>query len=651
MSAAFTQAWLIPIIPLLSFLLIGLRLIPGGRKAGAYLGTTSIAISALLACRVAIAYNGLSADAAGSFVGCSIDWLQYQPGLTATMGVLVDPISVLLLLVVTIVSLLVHIYSIGYMDDDPGINRYFAYLSLFTFSMLGLVVAPNIIQMFVFWELVGVSSFLLIGFYYQRPDAMAASKKAFIVTRFADLFFIVGILLLGFHGFQLFQGAGLAGSFGAGAQPFDFAVLNHPSVTAALVQTPAWGGFNVLTLALLLIFIGAAGKSAMFPLHVWLPDAMAGPTPVSALIHAATMVVAGVYLVARMFPAYAAAPLVLGVVGGIGAFTCLFAAVIACTQSDIKRVLAFSTLSQLGYMMFALGVASLEHPDGFSASMFHLFTHAFFKALLFLGAGSVIHAVHSNEIWEMGGLRKKMPVTHATFLIATIAIAGVWPLAGFWSKDAILLAAYDSHHMLIFATGLLVAGLTAFYMFRLYIVTFLDDNRTPGAEHAHESCKPMLIPLCVLAVLSVIAGFFPIPDFVSIASVPGEHHSSAHTLVALLSTLAAGLGIAAAFALYRQEERAAKLAQSLGGVYTLVQQKFYVDSVYTALVAFIFNYISRPFAWFDRHVVDRSMDLVADITRGIGKRCNQAQSGQVQSYGLWVLNGAVLFLLYFYLVR
>ena len=361
-------------------------------------------------------------------------------------------------------------------------------------SMLGLVVATNIFQMYIFWELVGVSSYLLIGFYYKKKEAVAASKKAFIVTRFADLGFLVGILIYGFY----------TGSFS----------FTPDSAVMGAART-------MLPLALGLMFIGGAGKSAMFPLHIWLPDAMEGPTPVSALIHAATMVVAGVYLVARMFPLFIGyAPEVLHVTAYVGAFTALYAAVVACVQSDIKRVLAFSTISQIGFMIVALGVCTSADPHegglGYMASMFHLFTHAMFKALLFLGAGCIIHAVHSNEMSAMGGLRKYMPVTHVTFLVACLAIAGIWPLSGFFSKDEILAACF-SFSPVMGGIMTFIAGLTAFYMFRLYYCIFWGkENKELHAEHTpHEAPKSMTFPLIFLAVVTLAAGFIPFGRFVS----------------------------------------------------------------------------------------------------------------------------------------
>ncbi|QEG01974.1 NADH-quinone oxidoreductase subunit L [Stieleria maiorica] len=653
----FENAWMIPALPLISIVLIVMFARGENRAVAGIIGSAAIGLAFLLTCWLGVSYLRWAGQGAGA-VTWSIEWLRYQDHLVVSLGTLIDPISLLLLVVVTSVSLLVHVYSLGYMADDEGFARYYVFLSLFTFSMLGLVLAPNLVQMYVFWELVGVSSFLLIGFYYTLPEAIAASKKAFIVTRFADLFFLAGILVLGFYVHQFVVAGQSGGETAAQTQALDFATINADGVLLALKGQPGILGADLLTVAMLLVFVGAAGKSAMFPLHVWLPDAMAGPTPVSALIHAATMVVAGVYLVARMFPGFAASEDALRVVAAVGCFTCLFAAVIACTQTDIKRVLAFSTLSQIGYMTLALGVASAEHPAGFGAAMFHLYTHAFFKALLFLGAGSVIHAVHSNEVTDMGGLRKSMPWTHGTFLAATLAIAGVPPLAGFFSKDEILGAAWDGHHSLVFGVGVFVASLTAFYMFRLYILTFLGGCRSGAAERAHESPAVMTIPLVVLSVMSLCGGLVGVSQFV----LPGvELH--AHLAVMGISVAAAAVGIGAAFWLYGgqlyggwlygggQTNHAETIARSLGGVYRLVKNKFYIDEVYLFLTRMIFRFVAAPAAWFDRHVVDGAMNLSAGVVRWFAVRMNGFQTGQVQTYGIWMINGTILVVVFLWLVQ
>jgi NADH-quinone oxidoreductase subunit L len=393
---------------------------------------------------------------------------------------------------------------------------------------------------------------------------------------------------------------------------------------------------------MILVFIGAAGKSAMFPLHIWLPDAMEGPTPVSALIHAATMVVAGIYLVARLFVAFAVSGTALLVAAYVGAFTCLFAAVIACTQNDIKRVLAFSTLSQLGYMMFALGVSTMDNPLGYTASLFHLFTHAFFKALLFLGAGAIIHAVHTNDIWGMGGLARRMPITHATFLVATLAIAGVPPLAGFFSKDLILAAALENHHTVIFAIGLLVAGITAFYMFRIYFVTFWGKARSASANHAHEAPTVMLVPLLVLAPCSVVAGFVPMGQFISVGEHVAEHHASA--LIPVLAVVVGLIGIALAWFIYHGDTHRAQLVvNKLGRIYKVIYAKFYIDEIYLFVThRIIFPLIATPIAWFDRHIVDGGVNLTANLTRLGGVILSRLQTGQMQTYGVWLVNGAIV---------
>jgi NADH-quinone oxidoreductase subunit L len=651
---ALKNAWLVPAIPFVSFAVVGLLIRPISKKAAGIVATAAIFASAIFACMLAWEYYRLYPPGAAhpAIVPWSMKWLAYQPGLTVNVGVLVDPISVLLMVVVTVVSALVHLYSIGYMHGDEGYGRFFTFLNLFTFSMLGLVVAPNIVQLYVCWELVGVTSFLLIGYYYQRPSAVAASKKAFIVTRFADMGFLIGILILGYYGYSFFGdlrgviAPQVAASGAADLEAFDFAYLTHPDFLARLASPGvAIAGVSALTISMLLVFMGAAGKSAMFPLHIWLPDAMEGPTPVSALIHAATMVVAGVYLVARLMPAFAASGDALLVVAYIGALTCLFAAVIGITQDDIKRVLAFSTLSQIGYMMLALGVTTMSHPLGYTAGMFHLFTHAFFKALLFLAAGAVIHAVHSNEIWDMGGLARKMPVTHATFLAATLAIAGIFPLAGFFSKDEILASALGSHFYGIFAVALLVAGMTAFYMFRIYFVAFWGSARSHHAEDAHEAPAVMWVPLAVLALGSVVAGFVPMAEFVAIGE-PLEHEGIDFA-IAIPATLVALAGIGLAWFFYAGDTRRADRAvEVLGAAYRIVKQKFYIDEVYLFVThQIIIRFISRPIAWFDRYVVDGGVNLSAWLTCMVGAGLRPLQTGQVQTYGVWYVGGALFVLL------
>ncbi|MFC2464717.1 MAG: NADH-quinone oxidoreductase subunit L [Bacteroidota bacterium] len=622
---------LILITPLFLFLFLGLV---GGKlrpNIAGIIGTLGMGFCAVLAYSVAYQYFfviGKTADSWQSIMPINFEWLRFTELLHIDLGILLDPISVMMLVVITTVSFMVHIYSLGYMHGEVGFQRYYALLSLFSFSMLGLVVATNIFQMYIFWELVGVSSYSLIGFYYQKPSAVLASKKAFIVTRFADLGFLVGILILSYY-----------------TKTFDFATLtaNNAELVISSFAGGTFMGMSLVSVALALIFMGGAGKSAMFPLHIWLPDAMEGPTPVSALIHAATMVVAGVFLVARLFPVYFfAAPDVLTMIAYIGAFTALFAAVIAITQTDIKRVLAFSTISQIAYMMAALGVSKYGDHDGlgYMASMFHLFTHAFFKALLFLGAGSVIHAVHSNEMKDMGNLHKYMKITSITFLIACLAIAGIPPFSGFFSKDEILAAAFHNQPI-VFWTLWIVAGLTAFYMFRLYFGIFFNGKR--DYEHKpHESGLPMAIPLMILAVFSVFTGLIPFSEFISSDNKPFEMHID--MVVASLSVVAAIVGIVVAYTMYfKDSNKPAAVAARLKGLYTASLNKFYLDEVWMFITKkVIFNCVSRPIAWFDRHVIDGTMDNIANVTQKASHRVRGLQSGQMQRYVAFLVAGTIL---------
>ncbi len=635
---AFEYTFLIPFIPLLGFLLIIFNFKRFPKKLTAALATSLIGISFVLSVYTAWQYFIIMGPLHGVYpkiIGNHFEWLKLGEHLSVHMGTLIDQASVMMLIVVSTVSLMVHIYSIGYMHDDRGFNRFFAFLQLFSFSMLSLVIATNVFQIYIFWELVGVSSFLLIGFYYEKPSAVAASKKAFIVTRFADLFFLLGILLISFH-----------------TDTFDFISLTNPENFERFnLHGTTFLGLSIPALALILIFVGGAGKSAMFPLHIWLPDAMEGPSPVSALIHAATMVVAGVYLVARMFANYAImAPEALALVGYVGAFTSLFAAVIATTQIDFKRVLAFSTISQIGYMMAALGVSGYgeEAGLGYMASMFHLFTHAMFKALLFLGAGAVIHAVHTNSIREMGGLRKYMKTTHITFLIATLAIAGFPGLSGFFSKDEIITAAHQSYP-LVFYTLLVVAGLTAFYMFRLYFLVFWNTE-THYHHKPHDPGKAMLIPLIILAVLSIVSGYIPFGEFVSSDGKP--LHTHLHFDIAIISTLVSFVGIAIAWFLYKKSsDLTSHLIARWGTFYRWAYNKFYIDEVYLFITHnIIFAYISRPIAWFDRHVVDGTMNVIGWITVTTSEKIKGMQSGQLQQYAFAFVSAILVisaFLIYY----
>lgn len=621
---------LIPLIPLAVFLLLGIFNQKIKPAISGYIGVFGLLASTMLSFYAAYQYFGVFGKTAGvyqTFVEKTV-WMNFTDTLHIDMGILIDPISVMMLIVVSTISLMVHIYSRGYMKGDDGYTRFFAYLSLFTFSMYGLVLATNLFQIYIFWELVGVSSFLLIGYYYTKPSAVASAKKAFIVTRFADLGFLIGILIIGYY----------TGSF-------DFETLNNPEGSAILNwASTSFMGLSVLTWALILIFIGGAGKSAMFPLHIWLPDAMEGPTPVSALIHAATMVVAGVYLVARLFPMYYFVEdgFALNVVAFVGAFSSLFAAVIAITQTDIKRVLAFSTMSQLGYMMLALGVSGYDGHEGvgYMASMFHLFTHAMFKALLFLGAGSVIHAVHSNYLKDMGGLRKYMPITNITFLIAALAIAGVPPFAGFWSKDEILVAAFE-HNKLIYFTGVFVAGLTAFYMFRIYFGIFWGKE-TKYEHSPHESPLSMTFPLMVLAFLSMVVGFIPFSEFVTADKAGFEPHLN-YSLAAVATGVGL-IGIALAYIFYKKEnDLAERFAHAFGLFYTWTFNKFYFDEIYLFITKkILFKYVSAPIAKFDKKYVDGTMEGIGNKTVLLSRSIKGLQSGKFQDYAFSFVMGAVV---------
>ena len=663
---------LILLLPLLSFLTLGLGGKWMGHRTAGLIGTVSLGAVTVLSWLTAGQYFTMPRLADGTFgtlIPCNFRWLPFTETLSIDLGILLDPISVMMLVVISTVSLMVHIYSFGYMKGERGFQRYYAFLSLFTMSMLGLVVATNIFQMYLFWELVGVSSYLLIGFYYTRQAAIAASKKAFIVTRFADLGFLIGILVYGYY-------TGTYSFFGEAA------------------SVPAEGA-RLLPVALGLMSIGGAGKSAMFPLHIWLPDAMEGPTPVSALIHAATMVVAGVYLVARMFPLFIGyAPDVLHIVAYVGVFTAFYAASVACVQSDIKRVLAFSTISQIGFMMVALGVCTGDDPHhgglGYMASMFHLFTHAMFKALLFLGAGSIIHAVHSNEMSAMGGLRKYMPVTHWTFLIACLAIAGIPPFSGFFSKDEILTACFRFSPVMGGAMTL-IAGMTAFYMFRLYYGIFWGKTSVYGApstppgapstppegelgdtehsyavrerlgdtEHSYSvpsprgrvrerlgDTLPMSLPLIFLAAVTCVAGFIPFGHFTTADGTAYDIHLD-WGVAATSIAVAAGAILLATY-IYKGEKQpvADALQRRFSGLWKAAYHRFYIDEVYQFVThRIIFGCISRPIAWWDRHVVDGAFDFLAWSANAASDSIRSLQSGRVQQYVFVFLLGTLALIL------
>ncbi|MCU0334108.1 MAG: NADH-quinone oxidoreductase subunit L [Chitinophagaceae bacterium] len=632
------------LLPLLSFVVLGIW---GRRylsKLAPWFGTASMAAVCALSLYAAFRYFFVDGSVGGVFqpiIAMQVPWLEFgYKNLSIDLGLLLDPISVMMLVVISVVSLMVHLFSMGYMKGEDRVPTYYAFLSLFSFSMLGLVLSVNLFQIYIFWELVGASSFLLIGFFFTKPSAVAASKKAFIVTRFADLFFLIGILIMGIQ----------AGSF-------DFGVLlqqltNPASEASVAMASAGFLGLSALTWALVLIFIGGAGKSAMLPLHIWLPDAMEGPTPVSALIHAATMVVAGVYLVARLFPVFQLDALAMQVVTWVGASSALFAAVIACTQTDIKRVLAYSTMSQIGYMMFSLGVGGQGETAalGYTASMFHLFTHAFFKSLLFLGAGAVIHFVHSNDMRDMGGLRRLMPLTHISFLIGCLAIAGVPPFAGFFSKEEILLAAWQSNK-LVYYLALFTAALTAFYMFRLYFMIFWQADKQ--YHHHSEGTLSMKLPLLLLALLSISAGFVPFSQFVSADGRATATHMHWQFSIAPVVLVILGIGLAAW--LYRQQnDKPAKLAASLGSFYKGAYRKFYFDELYLFVThRILFKMIGKPAAWADKQLVDGAVNASGDATLAAAQAIKGWQSGKVQQYLLVFLLAVLLLaavLLFFWLV-
>ena len=666
-------------LPLLTFLVLGLlgKYMKHG-TAGA-IGTASMGVTLTLAYITALTYFFSGNPAFINSVGerlqsvvFNVTWLQFTPdvldaagnlvkaGLAIKLGFLLDPISAMMLVVITTISFMVHLYSNGYMRDhdgtpERGFQRFFAYLSLFSFSMLGLVVATNIFQMYIFWELVGASSYLLIGFYFTKPSAVSASKKAFIVTRFADLGFLIGILILSFYtgtfNFMDLTSSAVEGM--ANTYQVNIGTAEWIKNIFASSAAPIFMGGSVMTWALVLIFMGGMGKSAMMPLHIWLPDAMEGPTPVSALIHAATMVVAGVYLVARLFPLYLMETTALEIVTVVGAITALYAAMVACAQLDIKRVLAFSTISQIAFMMVSLGVARPEyhHAVGYMASMFHLFTHAMFKALLFLGAGAIIHAVGTNDYTGMHGLRKYMPITHITFLIGCLAIAGIIPFAGFFSKDEILTAVF-SNSLYWYLWMSIVAGLTAFYMFRLYFLIFWwKEHKVHGHHAPKDQPWTMTLPLIFLAIMSVISGFFPFGDLVTWNGHPMYKSLSLLTnleqlnwFVACVSLATAIIGIGLAWVMYKQENPIPeRMRQLMPTLWTWCRHRFYFDELYMFIThKIIFNGICRPIAWFDRHIIDGSMDGLAAITNKASESIKCLQSGNVQHYVYVYVAGVIL---------
>jgi len=630
--------WLIFLLPFFSLIIISFVLRPffyNRPKLGGYVTIGAIGISFVLSLWVlaeVLAVPGHKLDIP------DIQWVMIGD-LSVQVGLLVDSLTAVMLVVVTLVSLMVQIYSQGYMHGDPGYHRYFAFMSLFTACMLGLVMADNLVFMFLFWEGVGLGSYLLIGFWFHRPSAANAAKKAFIVTRFGDFGFLAAILLL-------FYNTGT----------FNIEELHGLAIAGVLAGT-------TLTWAAIGIFSGAVGKSAQFPLHVWLPDAMEGPTPVSALIHAATMVAAGVFLVARMFPLFEHSHAALTTVAVIGGFTAIFAASMGLVMNDIKRVLAYSTISQLGYMMLGLGVG------GVAVGIFHLFNHAFFKALLFLGAGSVNHSTGTFDMREMGGLRKAMPWTYVTFLIASLSLAGIWPLSGFWSKDEILIYSF-ANNQILFYLAMITVFMTAFYMFRAIFLTFGGEYRGGAAsshsEHGHgklhESPWVMVVPLVILAVLSVVSGWVNVTGSFSQFLGHGGH-VEAHSFVdgffgmlthplPLISLLVAGLGIFLAYAMYSAKWLSAEaVGRVFKPLHTLLYRKYWFDELYerVVVVRVLVDGIFAALSIFDSRVVDGAVNGVARGTNEASGVMRRAQTGQLQAYGIAIAIGVIAIAVCFYL--
>ncbi|WP_066369356.1 NADH-quinone oxidoreductase subunit L [Neobacillus fumarioli] len=613
------NAWLIPLFPLVSFvilLLIGKQL----KERSAYVGILATFVSLVFS--IVVLFQRFFEPT----YSAKFNWLTIGD-LHITAGFEVNQLNALMLFIVSLVSFLVHTYSKGYMHGDERFSVFYVYLGLFTFAMLGLVISPNLLQTYIFWELVGLGSFLLIGFYFYKEEAKAAAKKAFIMTRIGDVGLFIGMILLFWQ-----------------TKSFEYSEI-FKAVNAGQVSG------TMITLTAILIFVGAVGKSGQFPLHSWLPDAMEGPTPVSALIHAATMVAAGVYLVAALFPLFLASKTALLTIAIIGAFTAIFAASIGLVQTDIKRVLAYSTVSQLGYMMFALGSA------GYVAGVFHLMTHAFFKALLFLAAGSVIHAVGGNQdIEKMGGLWKKLKLTGPLFLIGTLAISGVPLLSGFFSKDEILAAAWEGGHPILFLLALIAAFFTAFYMFRLFFLVFTGEFRGKDEKHVHESPGSMTFPMIVLGVLAIVGGYVNTPWFGSYLgdwlvqgnAKLGSGHAEGPVWIQLAATLFSLGGSFFAWLIYGKRSVSRDWLSGKGGIlHTILLNKYYIDEFYQMTIVAISKGISYLFRFIDVFLVEGLVKLVTSIIQGLGKLGAKLQSGQVQTYGAVAFLGLAVLVVIF----
>ena len=637
--------WLIPVLPLAGALINGLSGKGASRGTVATIGCGSVAISFAISLGAFVQMTGMP-ETDLPIVKDYFTWIQ-AGSFEARAGFLLDQLSGLMILIVTGVGLLIHVYSAGYMEHEEGFYRYFAYLNLFMFSMLTLVLADNYVLMFVGWEGVGLCSYLLIGFWFFKRSATDAGKKAFVVNRIGDFGFLLAVFLI----YWTFESV-------------NFQTVFARVGNAALFPVEPFGTSGVITAICLLLLVGAAGKSAQVPLYVWLPDAMEGPTPVSALIHAATMVTAGVYMVARSAALYDHAPTAMIIVAAIGALTALFAASIGLVQTDIKRVLAYSTVSQLGYMFLACGVGA------YAAGIFHLMTHAFFKALLFLGAGSVIHGLGGlQDLRKMGGLRHRMPWTFRTFLIGSLAITGVPGLAGFFSKDAILWGAWNNDHYgpMLWMAGVVAAGFTAFYTFRLVILAFYGTPRYTDEEvhHVHESPPSMLIPLIILAALSITAGYVGVPALLGggnqiehylepvFGSDPAEAGEAEHATEALVMTASVGVGLLGLFLAYlfyvARPELPGRLAGSLPALYRLLTRKYYVDEFYDAAVVWPMVGTARNYLWkiVDVSVIDGGVDGAGHAVRSLAGGLRHMQTGHVRIYAGWILAGGVLVVAWF----
>ncbi len=636
--------FLVPLFPLIGFITNGLLLGRLPRPVISFVGCASVALSFVLSVMLFFELQAMTPDFR-IIQQVLFEWVP-AGAFNANIGLLLDPLSAVMILVVTGVGFLIHVYSVGYMHHDPGYGRYFTYLNLFTFAMLTLVLADNFLLMFVGWEGVGLCSYLLIGFWFEKKSASDAGKKAFIVNRIGDFGFLIGMFIIFWQ-----------------VKSLDFLTVAEMAPGAFIA------GGTLITATCLLLFVGATGKSAQIPLYVWLPDAMEGPTPVSALIHAATMVTAGVYMLARTNVLFMMAPDALMVVAIIGALTALFAATIGLAQNDIKRVLAYSTVSQLGYMFLACGVAS------FTAGIFHLMTHAFFKALLFLGAGSVIHAMsNEQDMRNMGGLKKHLPITFMTMLVATLAISGIPGFSGFFSKDEILWKAFSSDfgHPIFWIVGFVTAGLTAFYMFRLIFMTFFGKERMDDKtkSHIHESPKSMTVPLMALAVLSLIGGFVGVPHILGGSNhfekwlepvmKGGQHDTASHALASAAGDtgmewglMAASVGLVLiaiyfAYLLYNKKtEIATSLRNKLSGLHQVLLNKYYVDELYGAVIVRPVVYFSL-FLWkvFDVVVIDGFLNGMASFYQEISEFVRTGQTGRVRTYATVFVCGVVLLIAY-----